>query len=94
MGKDYQPKASLSHIDASLDWTRLVSRGPSGHFTRAAEWSGHLEMDIFDLAAGPALIQILNRTNILGGDVLHILNRLNFLTTLREWHHEECGDII
>jgi hypothetical protein len=45
----------------------------------ASDWEHHLDMDLFDYAAGSDAIKTLTNPNMNVENVLHILKRLNFM---------------
>lgn len=79
--KSYQPKATFIDTQTNPNWKELVGEGLPGK-SGSDDWMQHLELDLFDTAAGLDAISGLTEANISPANLLHILNRLDFMTTL------------
>ena len=77
----YTPKATFVSHQFKPSWEELVGKGPSWNSDRsgAGNWAQYLEMDLFDYTAGSDAIMRLTDTSLAREDVLHILQRLDFM---------------
>lgn len=84
--KSYLPKAVfLDNMTAPRYWDDVVGQGVSGGFRKASRWMDILELDLFDISATSDLIERLGINTSTKEDRVHILNRLGFLISLREF---------